>query len=86
MRRASKKQDKKGSSAEAQRKTGATASLRRKNKPRASTHWERAPPGLKRVGRPSSDGGGGPVVQAGGADAGRVATAGVGSWFWKADT
>jgi len=42
--------------------------------------------GLEEVGRPSSDGGGGPVVQAGGADAGRVATAGVGSWFWKADT
>ena len=69
---------------------GATASPRRKNKKQGSfsqnTHWERAPPGAARVGRPSRDGGGGPVAQAGGAGAGRVATAGVGSWFRKADT
>ena len=47
-----------------------------------STHWERAPPGV----HPSCEGGGGPVVQAGGTGAGRVAQAGAGSWCQRADT
>jgi len=48
----------------------------------ASTHWERAPPGV----HPSCEGGGGPVAQAGGTVAGRVAQAGAGSWCQRADT
>ena len=47
-----------------------------------STHWEGAPPGV----HPSCEGGGGPVVQAGGTGAGRVAQAGAGSWCQRADT
>jgi hypothetical protein len=47
-----------------------------------SAHWERAPPGV----HPSCEGGGGPVAQAGGTGAGRVAQAGAGSWRQRADT